>query len=102
MWILYAAVLWKYQTWIAIGVLTWFLYKLEVHQLIVSWWRARKARLAADRAEAELAAYRAEQENREWLRGGLYEGQYPGATLPLTTQEPRAWYDYDDGLTEWP
>lgn len=33
--------------------------------------------------EAALIA-RAEAEHRAWLEAGIYEGDYPGATMPMT------------------
>jgi hypothetical protein len=58
-------------------------------------------------AERESLLIRANYENAMYLRGdpvGVY-GHYTPPTMPLTRPllpvEPRDWYDYDDGLTDW-
>lgn len=93
------AVLWKYQGWIIFGVAVWLWSKVWRNSL-GPWLRDRRLTKRAEEAALQL---RADRENRQWLEAGLYEGHYPAPTLPLTgVHEPRAWYDYDDGLTEWP
>ena len=105
------AVLLKYAGWIVFGVIVWVTLKYALPQLI-SWlrWRAGNEWSALQQAKAYEAQL--DRENREWLEAGIYEGQYPAVTMPLTDahgypvygtsiHEQVEWYDYDDGLDEW-
>lgn len=109
--------------WALIGWLVILKYAGWIVGAAIVGWLVRVAIPAVAKARAdakyrrELLAYAmarsAEQENREWLAAGIYEGRYPGTTMPLTAEVPlyrdgnqRDWYDnhftdYDDGLTDW-
>lgn len=89
------AIFFKYIGWfVLICAMVAFVYLWYV---FAKWYVARLDRKADEKAEAVA---RAEAENREWLRAGIYEGAYPAHTMPLYS-EARDWYDYDDGLTDW-
>lgn len=107
-------VLWKYFGWIVFATACLVGFNLLLRHAPA--WRYRRAvRREARQRARDRAIARAEAENRDWLAGGIYEGNYPGATMPLTHNgnlalddeldhyygEPRDWYDYDDGLKEW-
>jgi hypothetical protein len=87
------AVLLKYAGWLVFALVVWVVAKAVVPPL-VRWNRQR--RLQAE-AERECLLIRANHENREWLEGNIYEGQYVTPTMPLTSPlyaEPLDWYDY--------
>ena len=48
----------------------------------------------------EALRLRAEAENRDYLRAGIYEGQYAGATIPMTGFRMNL-DNYNDGLVGW-
>lgn len=89
MGIVYALLLWKYQGWIIFGILVWLSWRLWVLQ-VEPWLADRRL---TERAEQAALVLRADHENREFNEAGIYEGHYPGATMPLD--------EYDDGMTEW-
>lgn len=84
------AVLWKYAGWIIFGCFAlWFLvYGIP---LLAEALRLRKIRKVIEQQSADYEAMRYQEqldrENREWLDAGLYEGDYPGYTMPLTREE---------------
>lgn len=85
MYLLGILVLWKYGGWLVGAVVVY----LVCRGALPEWraWRRRvRARKAERRAARDLAYARAEQENRDWLADGIYEGQYPAETMPLTNQ----------------
>lgn len=87
MYLLGILVLWKYGGWLVGAVVVY----LVCRGALPEWraWRRRvRARKAECRAARDLAYARAEQENRDWLADGIYEGDYPAATMPLTPARP--------------
>jgi hypothetical protein len=66
-----------------------------------------KAKADARREEARAIAAQADLENAQWLGGALYEGQYPAATMPLTSRYARGVasayepYDAEDMAPDW-
>lgn len=81
------AVLLKYAGWILFGIWLYFMLK-EGLPRFVKWRRNRQWRAYAD--QVSLYA-RADYENQEWLHDGIYEGQFPGETMPLTRD--LQWHD---------
>ena len=63
--------------------------------------RIRKRRRAARRRKADLA-WRARQENAEYLANGVYEGQYPAYTMPLTRPTNVGTSQYDCDYSQYP
>lgn len=93
------AVLLKYGGWILLGLfgLLWLRYGVP---LVIRWLRWRRVHALTEAEQAAIYEAQMNRENREWLEAGLYEGNYPAATMPLTSEmyEPRDWYDDDWGL----
>lgn len=92
------AVLYKYAGWIIFAIFCYFMMKEGIPRF-VRWRRLQRGRRILDERAAREYDIQLERENREWLEAGLYEGQYPGATMPLTApQEPLDWYDYPSNM----
>lgn len=76
------------------------------HWLYEKWRENQDARLSRQ----EALRLRCEYENQLWQEAGIYEGQYAGATMPITQAQfdelivPTLYIpysDYNDGLKEW-
>lgn len=80
------AVLLKYAGWILFVLALWALLKYALPQGL-SWLRRRKYRRWIEEDQAKAYEAQLDRENREWLEAGLYEGNYPGYTMPLTREE---------------
>lgn len=105
MWLIVAIMVWKYHAWIIFGATCYLWYKVWQHADLGGRWRVRRR---MKQLERQALLRRADEQMRDWNEAGIYEGQYPGVTMPLA--QPQAtpmysdtsWYDYhDDGLTDW-
>ncbi|QHB37467.1 hypothetical protein SEA_AIKOY__62 [Mycobacterium phage Aikoy] len=90
------AVLLKYWGGILFVIALWACLKYGVPH-VRSWLDRRLYRrwIEADQARAYEAQL--DRENREWLDAGIYEGRYPGYTMPMTYgtsihESPEDWH----------
>ena len=81
------AVLLKYAGWILFFTWLYFMMK-DGAPLLIRLSRQRKLRRLNRSREARRFQAQLDRENREWLEAGIYEGRYPGATMPLTAPVP--------------
>jgi len=81
MWLIVAIMVWKYHGWIFAGLAVYLWWKVYQHPDLggrVRVWRRMK------QLERQAIAQRCVDEARLYNEAGIYEGQYPGATMPLT------------------
>lgn len=91
------AVLLKYAGWILLGIWSFCMMRYGI-PLLRSWRAARRLQALTDADQAAIYEAQLQRENREWLEAGLYEGNYPGETMPLTGMRRGLYEQY---VSDW-
>lgn len=95
------AVLLKYAGWILFAIFVYLMFREGVPRY-VRWRALQRGRRVLDKRAAREYDAQLDRENREWLEAGIYEGQYPAETMPLTRD--LTWHDgvgWTPGPTAW-